>query len=312
MRNGFIPSGLRRMPQTADSSRIPLPSPMTAITPKQALLLSIAAALITIAMKTGAWWMTGSVGYLSDALESLVNLAGAGFALWMVSFAQQPPDRHHQYGHGKAEYFSAAFEGGLIFIASLAILGTAGERLLNPQPIGQLGFGTALSVGASLVNFLVARVLLEVGRAHRSLALEADARHLMTDVWTTAGVVLGVALAGFTGWNWLDPLVAGAVAINILREGWQLMHRSVDGLMDRAQSEEEIAAIEAVLDSFATDGCTWANLTTRVAGALRFAHVDVRVPGEWTVTHAHALADAIERRVGERTGTRLKTHVEPA
>ncbi|MBN8442795.1 MAG: cation transporter [Thauera sp.] len=284
---------------------------MTTLTPKQALLLSIAAALTTIAMKSGAWWMTGSVGYLSDALESLVNLAGAGFALWMVSYAQQPPDRQHPYGHGKAEYFSAAFEGGLIFIASLAILATASERLLNPQPIGQLGFGTALSVGASLINFLVARVLLQVGRAHRSLALEADARHLMTDVWTTAGVVLGVALAGFSGWHWLDPLVAGAVAVNILREGWELMRRSVDGLMDRAQSDEEIAAIAAVLDAFATDGCTWANLTTRVAGTLRFAHVDVRVPGEWTVTHAHALADAIERSVEERTGTRLRTHVEP-
>lgn len=285
---------------------------MPTFSPKQALLLSIAAALTTIAMKTGAWWMTGSVGYLSDALESLVNLAGAGFALWMVSYAQQPPDPEHPYGHTKAEYFSAAFEGGLIFIASLAILGTAGERLLNPQPIGQLGAGTALSVGASLINFLVARVLLQVGRAHRSLALEADARHLMTDVWTTAGVVLGVALAGFTGWNWLDPLVAGAVALNILREGWELMQRSVHGLMDRAQSAEEIAELEDVLRSFAGDGCTWANLTTRVAGSLLFAQVDVRVPGEWTVTHAHALADAIERTVEERTGTRMKTHIEPS
>lgn len=284
---------------------------MLNLTPQKALLLSVAAALITIAMKTGAWWLTGSVGYLSDALESLVNLAGASFALWMVSYAHTPPDPEHPYGHGKAEYFSAAFEGGLIFIASLAILGTAGERLVNPQPLGQLGFGTALSVGASLVNFLVARVLLQVGRAHRSLALEADARHLMTDVWTTAGVVVGVALAGITGWNWLDPLVAAAVALNILREGWLLMHRSVDGLMDRAQSDEEIAAIEAVLNAFATDGCAWDNLTTRMAGALRFAHVDVRVPGEWTVTHAHALADAIERAVEERTGTRLATHIEP-
>ena len=284
---------------------------MLTLTPQRALMLSVAAALTTIVMKTGAWWLTGSVGYLSDALESLVNLAGASFALWMVTYAQTPPDPEHPYGHGKAEYFSAAFEGGLIFIASLAILGTAGERLINPQPLGQLGFGTALSVGASLINFLVARVLLQVGRAHRSLALEADARHLMTDVWTTAGVVVGVALAGLSGWQWLDPLVAAAVALNILREGWQLMHRSVDGLMDRAQSDDEIAAIEAVLRSFATDGCTWDTLTTRTAGAQRFAHVKVRVPGEWTVTHAHALADAIERAVEERTGTRLNTHIEP-
>ena len=168
---------------------------MTAITPRQALLLSLAVALSTIAMKTGAWWLTGSIGYLSDALESVVNLAGAGFALWMVSYAQRPADEDHQYGHGKAEYFSAAFEGGLIFIAALIILLTAGERLLNPQPIGALGLGTVLSVGASLINFLVARVLLQVGRAHRSVALEADARHLMADVWTTAGVVCGVGLA---------------------------------------------------------------------------------------------------------------------
>lgn len=284
---------------------------MRTLTPQQALLLSLAAALSTIVMKAGAWWLTGSVGYLSDALESLVNLAGAGFALAMVSYAREPADSRHPYGHGKAEYFSAAFEGGLIFLASVAILITAGEHLLNPQPLGDLGIGTALSVGASLINFLVARLLFQVARAHRSVALEADARHLMTDVWTTAGVVLGVALAGVTGWTWLDPLIAAAVAVNILREGWMLMHRSVDGLMDGAQSDEEIAAIEAVLQSFRAEGCRHANLTTRAAGAARFAEVDIRVPGDWTVTRAHNLADAIEHRVEAETGTRLKTHVEP-
>lgn len=160
---------------------------MRTLTPQQALLLSVAAALTTIGMKTGAWWLTGSVGYLSDALESLVNLAGASFALLMVSFARAPADPAHPYGHGKAEYFSAAFEGVMIFIAALAILFVAGERLLHPQPLGELGIGTGLSVGASLVNFVVARILFQVGRAHRSLALEADARHLMTDVWTLPG-----------------------------------------------------------------------------------------------------------------------------
>lgn len=284
---------------------------MRTLTPQQALLLSLAAAVSTIGMKTAAWWLTGSVGYLSDALESLVNLAGAGFALVMVSYAQEPADSRHPYGHGKAEYFSAAFEGGLIFLASVAILYTAGERLLNPQPLGELGIGTALSVGASLINFLVARVLFQVGKANRSVALEADARHLMTDVWTTAGVVIGVAIAGFTGLTWLDPVIAAAVALNILREGWQLMHRSVDGLMDGAQSAEEIAAIETVLQSFAAEGCRHANLTTRVAGAQRFAEVDIRVPGDWSVTRAHALADAVERMVEQQTRTRLKTHIEP-
>lgn len=285
---------------------------MRTLTPQQALLLSVAAAIATIAMKTGAWWLTGSVGYLSDALESLVNLAGASFALLMVSLARSPADPEHPYGHGKAEYFSAAFEGGLIFLASLAILYAAVERLVNPQALGALGLGTALSVGASVVNFLVARVLFEVGRAHRSLALEADARHLMTDVWTTAGVVLGVGVASASGWVWLDPVVAIAVALNILREGWELMRRSVDGLMDRAQSDADIARIEAVLQRFAAEGCSYANLRTRVAGSFHFADVDLRVPGHWSVTRAHDLADAIEQAVEEQAGSQLTTHIEPA
>ena len=284
---------------------------MKTITPLQALSLSIAAALMTIGMKAGAWWLTGSVGYLSDALESFVNLAGATFALLMVSYASMPADPEHPYGHGKAEYFSAAFEGVMIFIVALAIISAAAERLIHPQPLGELGIGTALSVCASLVNFVVAKVLFRVGRAHRSLALEADARHLMTDVWTTAGVVAGVGLASFSGWNWLDPTVAIAVALNIVREGWHLMHRSVDGLMDRALDDEDIREIEAVLQSFAVQGCRFANLRTRAAGAMRFAHVDVRVPGEWSVARAHELADAIERATKKRTGAVLSTHVEP-
>ncbi|WP_041656360.1 cation diffusion facilitator family transporter [Azoarcus sp. KH32C] len=285
---------------------------MGTLTPQQALLLSLAAAFTTIGMKTGAWWLTGSVGYLSDALESLVNLAGASFALLMVSFARAPADPEHPYGHGKAEYFSAAFEGVMIFVAALAILVAAGERLLHPQPLGKLGVGTGLSIGASLVNFVVARILFEVGRANRSLALEADARHLMTDVWTTAGVVAGVALASVSGWVWLDPLIAGAVALNILRDGWGLMQRSVDGLMDRALGADEIARIEAVLASFAGQGCRFANLKTRVAGAMHFAHVDLRLPGDWSVARAHALADAVELAVEKETGVRLTTHIEPA
>ncbi|NMG14545.1 cation diffusion facilitator family transporter [Aromatoleum bremense] len=284
---------------------------MRTLTPHQALLLSILAALTTIGMKAGAWWLTGSVGFLSDALESLVNLAGASFALLMVSLARAPADPEHPYGHGKAEYFSAAFEGMLIFVAALVILAMAVERLIHPQPLGALGLGTVLSVGASLVNLAVARILFDVGRAHRSLALEADARHLMTDVWTTAGVVTGVGLASLSGWNWLDPLVAAGVALNILREGWSLMHRSVDGLMDRALDDAEIRHIEAVLQSCCNGGGCFVNLKTRVAGAMQFAHVDLRVPGNWTVAHAHALADAAERAVHKQTGTRLTTHIEP-
>jgi len=281
------------------------------VTPRQALLLSVLVAAATIGMKAMAWWLTGSVGYLSDAMESVINLAAATFALVMVTYAQRPPDEDHPFGHGKAEYFSAAFEGGLIFIASLAILVAATERFFNPQPIVDLGVGTALSVGASVLNLLVARLLFRVARTHRSLALEADARHLMTDVWTTAGVILGVALASATSLTWLDPVVAVAVACNILREGVHLMYRAVNGLMDRALDEADVQAIQAILDDYAErHGCRFLNLRTRLAGARRFAQVDVRVPGDWSVTRAHALADAVEISVREH-GTLLSTHIEP-
>lgn len=280
------------------------------LTPQQALWLSVAAALATIALKAGAWWVTGSVGFLSDALETLVNLAGATFALLMVSYAHAPPDREHPYGHGKAEYFSVAFEGVLIFLVAIAILAAAAERLINPQPLETLGLGTALAVLASLVNLAVARILFHVGRRHRSVALEADARHLMTDVWTTAGVIVGVGLAGVSGWNWLDPVVACCVALNILREGWELMRRSVDGLMDRAMDEKELAELEALLQGYARQGCAFLHLRTRIAGTLRFAHVDIRVPGNWTVSRAHALADEVER-AARRQGVVLSTHIEP-
>ena len=282
------------------------------LTPRRALMLSVFAAFATIAMKGIAWWYTGSVGFLSDALESLVNLAAAVFALAMVSIARTPPDSDHPYGHSKAEYFSSAFEGMLIFVAAILILISVVERLLHPRPLGELGVGTVLSVAASVVNFAVARVLFRVARAHRSLALEADARHLMTDVWTTAGVVVGVGAAGMTGWLWLDPIVAGAVALNIVREGFDLMRRSVDGLMDRALSNEEIAQIDAILTEFTAEGCTFAKLRTRVAGTIHFADVHMRVPADWSVKRAHDLADAVERAVEERTGARMTTHVEPS
>lgn len=285
---------------------------LNTMTPRQALLLSVAVALLTIGMKSGAWWLTGSVGFLSDALESLVNLAGASFALWMVSIARAPADERHPFGHGKAEYFSVAFEGGLIFLASLAILSAATERLMHPQPLGELGLGTALSVGASLANFLVARLLFQVARAHNSMALEADAKHLMTDVWTTAGVILGVGLASVSGWPWLDPVIACAVALNILREGWQLIQRAIHGLLDHAQSPEDIARLGTIMQTLCTPDCEFKNLKTRVSGSHQFAQVDIVVPGDWSVSRAHTLADMVEQAVEAQTGTRLTTHIEPA
>lgn len=280
------------------------------ITPHRALLLSLGAALATIGMKTAAWWLTDSVGYLSDALESLVNVAGASFALVMLTYARRPADADHPFGHGKAEYFSAAFEGGMIFLAALAILTVALMRLSAPQPVEALGLGTTLAIAASVINLVVARVLLVVGKIHRSIALIADARHLMTDVWTTAGVIVGVALAGLTGLEWLDPVVAALVALHILHEGWLLMRRSAGGMMDHALDEETIAELETLLKAHIAPGCTTANLKTRDAGATRFAQVDLRVPGDWSVRQAHDLADALEEVIAKR-GIVLTIHVEP-
>jgi len=285
---------------------------MRILAPQQAIRLSVAAALGTMAIKVAAWGLTGSVGFLSDAMESSVNLAGALFALWMLRWAHEPADEEHPFGHGKAEYFSAVFEAGLISLAALAIIGAAGERLLDPRPIERLGLGTLFAIVASVLNLVVARILMASGRAHRSVALVADARHLMTDVWTTAGIIVGVGLAWASGWHWLDPVVAIAVALNILREGWRLMRGSIDGLMDRALEDHEIARIEAVLASYEARGIRFDNLRTRQAGAQRFANVDLRVPGDWTVTRAHDAADEIERAVGLAVaGVLLETHVEP-
>jgi cation diffusion facilitator family transporter len=280
-------------------------------TPRQALWLSVTAALLTIALKSGAWWLTGSVGYQSDALESLVNLTGAGFALWMVALAHSPADERHPFGHGKAEYFSAAFEGGLIFVAALAILFAAGERLWHPQAVAGLGGGTVLSVLASLINWGVAQVLFQVARTHRSVALEADGRHLMTDVWTTAGVVAGVAMASLTGWMWLDAVVAAAVALHILQEGWGLLHRAIDGLLDPACTDAEVAQLQAHLQAHLPPPCRLIHLKTRVAGPLRFAQATLQVPGDWSVSQAHTLADVLEHTAHTHTHIGLSTHIEP-
>ena len=278
--------------------------------PRQLLLLSLLAAFATMALKTLAWYLTGSVGFLSDAVESLVNVAGAGFALLMVTLARRPADNSHPYGHSKAEYLSAAFEGGMIFLAAIAICITAIERLINPQPITTLGIGTALTGVASLINLAIAFLLLHGGKRHDSPALEGDGKHLLTDVWTTAGVVVGVALASVSGYTWLDPIVAIAVAGHILLEGGNILYKAVNGLMDKALPSERITEIEQTLAPYINQKVQFVNLRTRAAATLQFAQVDMQVPGDWSVERAHQLADDAEQQL-KNIGVQLSIHIEP-
>jgi len=274
--------------------------------------LSIAAALATIALKTWAWWLTGSVGLLSDAMESLVNLAGAVMALWMLHVAAQPADAKHAYGHSKAEYFSSGFEGFLILLAALSIAGAGIDRLLHPQPLEALGIGLLVSVVASIINLVTARILLAAGRQHHSITLEADAHHLLTDVWTSGGVILGVGAVAVTGWLWLDPVLALLVAANIVWTGVQLIRRSAAGLMDVALPPEQQQAIEAVLTTYQQQGIGFHALLTRQAGSRVFISVHVLVPGHWTVQQGHDQAELIEadiRQVMPRA--HVLTHLEP-
>ncbi len=274
--------------------------------------LSIAAALATILLKGVAWWMTDSVGLLSDALESFVNLAGALMALAMLSLAAQPPDENHAHGHGKAEYFSSAFEGLLILLAAMGIAYTAIDRFLHPRPLELLGVGLAVSVIASAINFFTARTLMAAGREHRSITLEADARHLLTDVWTSAGVILAVAGVWFTGWLWLDPAIAVLVALNIVWTGWQLLNRSAAGLMDVSMDPEQQALIELVLDGYRRQGLAFHALRTRQAGARSFVTLHVLVPGEWSVQHGHDWLERIEADIrAALPQTHVTTHLEP-
>ncbi len=274
--------------------------------------MSTAAAVVTIVLKTFAWWMTDSIGLLSDAMESFVNLAGASFALWMITIAKCPPDDEHPLGHGKAEYFSAGFEGVLIFGAAGAIIWSAVGRLFAPVPLESIGIGLAFSVGSSLINLGVAVSLGRAAVRLRSIALEGSSRHLMTDVWTSAGVVVGLILAGLTGWIWLDALVAILVGVHILIEGWGLIRSSADGLMDAALPEERIAAIEGVLGSFSARGIGYADLRTRRAGAESFVYVDVLVPPDWSIVRTHDALDEIESAIRKTLpGARVFTHPEP-
>jgi cation diffusion facilitator family transporter len=259
--------------------------------------LSIAAALATIGLKTAAYLLTGSVGLLSDALESFVNLAGAAMALGMLTVAARPADEDHAYGHSKAEYFSSGVEGTLILVAAASIAVTAIARLIAPRPLEQLGVGLGVSLLASLVNLAVAMVLLRTGRQHGSVTLEANARHLLTDVWTSAGVLGGVGAVALTGWNVLDPVVALLVAANIVWTGAGIVRKSVLGLMDTALPPEELRALRDALEPHLQEGVQYHALRSRQSGARRFVSLHVLVPGGWTVQRGHDLLERIEAAI---------------
>jgi cation diffusion facilitator family transporter len=262
---------------------------------KTLLKLSVAAAVATIVMKTLAWWITGSVGLLSDAMESFVNLASALFAIAMVTVAQRPADDDHPFGHTKAEYFSSGFEGLLIVGAAMGIIWAAVRRFADPQPLESLSWGLALALISSLLNGLLAWRMMIASREHRSIVLEADARHLFTDVWTSAGVVAGLLLVPVTGWLWLDPLLAIGVALNILREGAKLALGSIDGLMDSAVEPHVRAQIDLTLAQFAHNAIRFDHLVTRRAGQRLFVDVHMHMPSGWTLGRAAALRTSVEQ-----------------
>lgn len=259
------------------------------------LKLSVATAVVTIVLKTAAWWWTGSVSLGADALESLVNLAGAVFALAMVTLAAQPPDAEHPYGHHKAEYFSSGFEGILIIAAALGIFWGAADRWRQPEPLEAIGLGVTLAVVSSALNGALAWAMLRKARELRSVALAADARHLYTDVWTSAGVVAGLLGVMATGWHWLDPLLAIVVAMNILREGVHLLRESTRGLMDEALDAESLAQVQAVLDGFRhPHAVRFDHIVSRTAGQRRFVDLHMHMPAKWTLGRAAALRGDVE------------------
>ncbi len=274
--------------------------------------LSIFAAVVTIGLKLVAYRLTGSVGLLSDAIESLVNLVGGVMALAMLTIASRPADEDHPFGHTKAEYFSSGVEGSLILLAAASIAYAGVSRLIAPKPLEQVGLGLVVSVSASLVNLAVALLLLRVGRKRNSITLEANAQHLLTDVWTSAGVLVGVAAVVLTGWQRLDPLVALAVSANIIWTGIRIVHRSTAGLMDSALSGEDLAAVQRVLQTHQEGGLHFHKLQTRQAGARKFVSVHVQVPGAWTVDRGHQTAGRIASDIRQvLTEAHVTTHLEP-
>lgn len=273
--------------------------------------LSIGAALLTIGLKTAAYLITGSVGLFSDAIESLVNLLGGIMALAMLTIAARPADEDHAYGHGKAEYFSSGLEGGLILVAAISIAVAAALRLFTPKPLEELGIGIAISLAASVVNLVVALLLLRAGRKHNSITLEANAHHLLTDVWTSVGVIAGIGLVIATGWQWLDPVVALLVAANITRTAVGIMRRSVGGLMDAAISPKDLESVRKIFLTYEANGVKFHALRTRQAGARRFISVHVLVPGDWTVHRGHELLEQIEADIRHAVSdSTIFTHLE--
>ncbi|MCX7100254.1 MAG: cation diffusion facilitator family transporter [Methylobacter sp.] len=291
--------------------------------------LSIMAAIATIALKSYAYLLTGSVGLLSDALESLINLVAAIIMLIVLSISARPPDDNHAYGHDKIEYFSSGAEGILILLAAISIGITAWERLWNPQLLQQLDIGIAISILASVINLVVAKILISVGKRQQSITLESDGKHLMTDVWTTVGILIGIALItaanyfepsmafakklGMNGWEILDPIIAILVAINIVWAGLQLIKRTVSGLMDAALTEEDLSAIIQILDQYSdSDDISYHALRTRYAGSRRFMSVHILVPGKWSVQQGHDLVENIEQKIMTLfDNIDIDTHLEP-
>jgi len=280
--------------------------------PRTYTLVSVAAAVATIALKTQAWRLTGSVGLLSDALESGVNLVAAIGAFWALTLAAKPADNRHHFGHSKAEYFSSGLESALIVVAALAIIHAAAGRLQQPEELQQVDVGLVLSLVATAINGGVAWLLLRAGRRFDSITLRADAHHLLSDVWTSLGVVLGVALAKLTGWTILDPLIAIIVALNIVVTGWRLLHETASGLLDRALPEAEHRQLEALLAQHRRDDITFHALRTRMAGSRRFVNFHVLVPGHWTVKQGHDFCESLEREIAAALPrTHVFTHLEP-
>ncbi|MBX3243845.1 MAG: cation transporter [Acidobacteria bacterium] len=275
--------------------------------------LSIATAIATISLKSLAYYLTGSVSLLSDALESVINLVAAAFALWMLKIAARPPDDDHPFGHYKAEYFAGALEGTLIGMAALSIFWVAFQRLFAPQPIEQVSIGLAISGVASVLNLIVGQLLIRTGKKHRSIALEADGHHLMTDVWTSVGVILALIVVNFTGWYILDPIIAILVAVNIVKTGYNVVKRSALGLMDTAIDEEDMEAVTDVLDGYVEkDRIDYHALRTRQSGSRIFISVHILMPDEWSIREGHKLIDRIEDDIRIAVaGAIVFTHMEP-
>lgn len=275
-------------------------------------MLSVLAALCTIVLKTLAWWLTDSVGLLSDAAESLVNLAAAGVTVYALRVAARPPDSKHHFGHTKAEYFSAAIEGQLIFIAAISILVQAGMRWMDPKPVTEVSWGILISIIASVINGFVAWRLLAIGRKHGSAALVADGQHLLTDLWTTFGVVLGLIAVHLTGILWLDPLIACLVALHILWVGWDLLQASSHNLRDRAWEQDAIESLTDILAKFRSDSLDIHALRTRVSGQRKYVDMHVLVPGAWTVKQGHDQVEEIEHAITQVfPQTEVMCHLEP-